>query len=305
MGSTDGQFDFNVTGGTPGYTYCWNSTTISSPITNLPATNGFGDTLVVEDNNNCYDTTFINLVSVSTTPAPVIDNVIVQNQPCFGDTLGTIEIIASGPGTPFTYDIGNGVALSTNNIFDTLLSGNYTIVVTDANNCNSSISNHIISTPPQLNIVLTETPATCYNICDGVLDLTMSNGGTSPIEYSFDNGATWLTNGNQGSFCPGPFNLQVMDNNGCIASLNNTILDPPDIVIQANSNSPTCVGDSDGSIDFTVTGGNGGNINTWDTSYWNGGTIISGTNISKLSAITDTICVQDINIVELIGSNCS
>ena len=54
---------------------------------------------------------------------------------------------------PFTYDIGNGVALSTNNIFDTLLSGNYTIVVTDANNCNSSISNHIISTPPQLNIV--------------------------------------------------------------------------------------------------------------------------------------------------------
>ena len=97
LGSTDGQVDFNVTGGTPGYTYYWNSTTISSPITNLPATNGFGDTLVVEDNNNCYDTTFINLVSVSTTPAPVIDNVIVQNQPCFGDTLGTIEIIASGP----------------------------------------------------------------------------------------------------------------------------------------------------------------------------------------------------------------
>ena len=114
----------------------------------------------------------------------------------------------------------------------------------------------------------------------------MSNGGTAPIEYSFDNGSTWLTNGNQGSLCPGPFNLQVMDNNGCIASLNNTILDPPDIVIQANSNSPTCVGESDGSVDFTVTGGNGGNIVTWDTSYWNGGTIISGTNISNLSAIT-------------------
>ncbi|NBP69361.1 MAG: hypothetical protein EBU52_11510, partial [Cytophagia bacterium] len=51
---------------------------------------------------------------------------------------GSIEVMASGGIPPYSYSIGNGLSQSSP-VFTQLVSGSYTIVVTDAKNCSDTL----------------------------------------------------------------------------------------------------------------------------------------------------------------------
>ena len=104
-GSTDGQVDFSISGGVGPYSYTWNGNASPTiPIINLGASNNI---LVVTDDNGCIDTSFVSITSISNIPAPVISLINTIDPKCYNDSTGSIEINATGTGTPFNYSLIN------------------------------------------------------------------------------------------------------------------------------------------------------------------------------------------------------
>ena len=310
LGSNDGEVDFQVTGGTPGYTYTWNG----SPITSSPITNLFPGTywLVVIDDNNCLDSNEVTLTNQFNTPAPVISNVVTTNPKCFQGNDGEVEIIATGNAVPFTFeleDLSNSQLFTqvNDNIFDILSSGSYSIVVIDVNQCESAATTVQLQDPNQLFIVSQVNPATCSYTNDGGIDLSGSNGGTGALEYRTGS-SNYQTSPVFNNLLAGSYNLYVRDANNCVDSTIGTYLPPYPIDIQVTVTSPTCIGDTNGQIVLNVTGGTSPYTMTWDSPPNTGtnpslGPVPWGTNpnyitnniIDTLAARNDTIWVMDAN----------
>ena len=97
----------------------------------------------------------------------------------------------------------------------------------------------------------------------GSLDLTVA-GGTPPYNYAWDNGAG--TSEDPTGLGANTYTVQVTDANGCIATAMATISEPTSLGATVNNINLACNGDTNGSLDLTVTGG------TQPYSYnWNNG----------------------------------
>ena len=151
IGSSNGQVDFQVSGGTAPYTVSWSGPQLpTSPITGLTDGTYF---LVVTDANGCLDSNEINIATISSFPAPIIDSIIIDTPLCFQQSNGEISIYASGVGTPFSYDIGNSINTQNNHVFSNLSAGSYNVVVTDVNQCSSTSTPIQLQNPAQLVLV--------------------------------------------------------------------------------------------------------------------------------------------------------
>lgn len=140
-------------GGTPGYSYSWNTLPIQ---TNATATGLCADTffVTITDGVGCTATDSFSIVS----SPPILTAVSLQNANCVADSSASATISTSG-GTPtFTYLWSNG---QTDTIASGLHSGIYTITVTDANNCSQTDS--AIITPPLVISITTNTTSFCAN----------------------------------------------------------------------------------------------------------------------------------------------
>src|SRR5204863_4903144 len=115
--------------------------------------------------------------------APVIDAALTTTNPnCSGDCDGTATVGVSGGTPPYGYDwspappVGQGTPS-----VSALCPGNYTLIVTDAAGCDTTITLVIIA-PTPLSIALVTTPANCGGICNGTATATPS-GGTGPYGF--------------------------------------------------------------------------------------------------------------------------
>ena len=307
IGSSNGQVDFQVSGGTAPYTVSWSGPQLpTSPITGLTDGTYF---LVVTDANGCLDSNEIIIATISSFPAPIIDSIIIDTPLCFQQSNGEISIYASGVGTPFSYDIGNSINTQNNHVFSNLSAGSYNVVVTDVNQCSSTSTPIQLQNPAQLVLVSQINNATCSYTNDGNIDLTASYGGTGNLEFSID-GVSYQSSGLFQNILPGNYDLYVRDANGCIENSMGTYLPPYPIDIQATVTNPTCYGFNDGQIIFTITGGTNPDTVTWsgrpNAGYGTNPTLgsipwginnnfITNNTISNLSSINDTIWVIDSN----------
>ena len=307
IGSSNGQVDFQVSGGTAPYTVSWSGPQLpTSPITGLTDGTYF---LVVTDANGCLDSNEIIIATISSFPAPIIDSIIIDTPLCFQQSNGEISIYASGVGTPFSYDIGNSINTQNNHVFSNLSAGSYNVVVTDVNQCSSTSTPIQLQNPAQLVLVPQINNATCSYTNDGNIDLTASYGGTGNLEFSID-GVSYQSSGLFQNILPGNYDLYVRDANGCIENSMGTYLPPYPIDIQATVTNPTCYGFNDGQIIFTITGGTNPDTVTWsgrpNAGYGTNPTLgsipwginnnfITNNTISNLSSINDTIWVIDSN----------
>ena len=307
IGSSNGQVDFQVSGGIAPYTVSWSGPQLpSSPITGLTDGTYF---LVVTDANGCLDSNEIILATISSFPAPIIDSIIIDDPLCFQQSSGEISIYANGAGNPFSYDIGNSINTQNNHVFSNLTAGSYNVVVTDVNQCSSTTTPVQLQDPPQLVLVSQINNATCSYTNDGNIDLTASYGGTGNLEFSID-GVSYQSSGLFQNILPGNYDLYVRDANGCIENSMGTYLPPYPIDIQATVTNPTCYGFNDGQIIFTITGGTNPDTVTWigrpNAGYGTNPTLgsipwginnnfITNNTISNLSSINDTIWVIDSN----------
>ena len=137
----------------------------------------------------------------------------------------------------------------------------------------------------------------CSNAADGQITVTAS-GGTTPYQYSKDNGLTFQPSNVFSGLGAGTYKIVVKDNHNCITAPQDIILNAPTpiTIISAikttyNGSELSCSSSSDGEITVTATGGTG----TLEYSKDNGATYQSSNVFSGLSAGTYTIVVRDVN----------
>ncbi len=188
--STAAYFDIYATGGTRPYTYNWppgvtGYDSTASLFINCPMFlfNPFGVT--VTDANGC--TTFC---SVGFNIPVQIYSAMQTNVTCYGGNNGSVSVQLCGSGIGYQYTINpGGTTYSMNQpfTFTNLTAGNYTITVTDMNNCTSYPYTITITQPPAIMITTTVTAGTCSS--PGSATASVTSGGVLPFTYS------WLPSG--------------------------------------------------------------------------------------------------------------
>ena len=207
-------------GGTTPYSYNWsNSATTQS--TSLVVASSF---VIISDSNGCNISDSIMVYQN--------DSILLYNNisaiSCNGANDGSIAIsISSGGQTPFQYSIDNGVTFQNTNQFSSLSSGTYFVVVMDANLCLADV---IITLTEPLPLIATSTitDVSCYGDCDGNIQLFVSGG--MPNYNQNWNGA------NPNALCAGTFVCTITDSNSCFLSVNNTIIEPSQLIAQIIQN---------------------------------------------------------------------
>ncbi len=127
----DGIAIVNVTGGTSPYIYTVSSPSSTNTYYNDTLTSlcpGVTYTIVVEDSNRCTIIDSVNFIN----PAGMSVSNTITASTCNSTNNGAITVSVSGGAAPYTYSWSNG---STNQNQSNILSGTYTLTVTDASGC--------------------------------------------------------------------------------------------------------------------------------------------------------------------------
>jgi hypothetical protein len=137
-GGSDGTATANPTGGTPLYSYIWNSVPpqATQVATNLPA--GIY-TVTVTDQNGCTAT---STAPITTVAGPVATAQNVSNVRCHGGSDGEAIANVTNGTAPYTYQWSPSGG--TDSVAQNLHAGAYSVIVTDANGCSSTsnVANH-------------------------------------------------------------------------------------------------------------------------------------------------------------------
>lgn len=281
-GANNGSVTVVASGGTSPYTY-----TIDGGASQVSAAfNGLSagvHTVVVTDDRGCTR----NLsITITATNAPIASILNQTNVSCFGGVNGSVIVGVAGGSSPFSYSIGGPSQSS--NTFTNLTAGSYTATVTDVNNCSATIS-FVITSPPQLTFTTTLTPASCNGVCDGQVQVNAS-GGTTPYQYSSNNGITYGLANPLTGLCAGTIPVVVQDANGCLTNANVVITQPTPVSGTFVNTNPICNGSCDGTITATASGG----TPTYQFSL-NGGPLQASNAIVGACGGTNTILIQDAN----------
>ncbi len=273
-GLNNGTATATPTGGVTPYTYAWTGGQTTTTATNLPSQLYF---ITVTDSLGC---TFSDVVSVTASSQAVVSVNSFTNNNCFGTSEGTATATLSGGVAPFSYLWSNGDTTFT---ADSLAAGNYTIAVTDSNNCvsNGSVT---ITEPSAFAFSYSVNNAYCNGVNNGSVTATVT-GGTGSYQFNWSNGDV----GNFADSLPGGFVLvQVTD------SLNCSLIDSVDIIqgtsIASTINATTdvlCFGGNNGFASVNVATGGLGPI----TYNWSNGD--SGLSTDSLVAGTYTVNIVD------------
>ncbi len=284
-GNSNGSIDVTASGGTPPLQYSNdNGATFQAGnvFNGLPA--GTYD-MVVEDANGCQATTQVVLTD---TPGPTIDNTIIVDVSCNGGNDGSITITASGGTTPLQYSNDNGATFQASNTFNGLTAGTYDLVVEDANGCQATLQVQV-NEPTALAFNTTPTDPTCNGDTDGSI-VVNANGGTTPYQYSNDNGATFQASNTFNGLAAGSYDIVVEDANGCQTTATVVLTDPPAVAFNTTVVDATC-GNADGSITVNVTAG----VSPYQYSSDNGATFQASNVLNGLAAGNYDVVVQDAN----------
>lgn len=134
---TDGNIEVFSQGGRPSYKYLWSNGKTSNSINNLKA--GIYS-VSITDINGCLLVREFELTS----PSALTFEVEAKNPECYVPNTGVIKLFnQSGGVKPYSYSLVNNIFQSEES-FESLTSGDYTVIIKDSNDCNSTKSISLI-----------------------------------------------------------------------------------------------------------------------------------------------------------------
>ncbi|HLP54283.1 MAG TPA: PKD domain-containing protein [Fluviicola sp.] len=291
-GASDGTITVTVSGQTTNLQFSIDGGVTfqsSNVFSNLPAGNY---TIQAIDDNNCLETETITLTNSN---APVINSITPTDASC-GASDGTIAINASGGSGALEYSIDNGATFVSGSTFNSLGAGNYDIVVQDASGCQATATATIANANAPVINSITPTDASC-GASDGTIAINAS-GGSGALEYSIDNGVTFVSGSTFNNLAAGNYDIVVQDASGCQATGTTTIATLNGPVINSITPTDANCGASDGTIAINASGGSG----ALEYSIDNGVTFVSGSTFNNLAAGNYDIVVQDAGGCQVTGN---
>ena len=288
-----GSVSLGVTGGTPGYSYNWSGpggyTASSQNISGRPAGTY---SVTVTDANGCTSSTTATILG----PASALTVVLTSKTDvsCLGENTGSINITASG-GTPgYSYNWSDG---ATSEDRSGLGAGQYSVTVTDANGCTSSLVGIPINVIQNTDLGVLVNNISCAGGTNGSIEVTAS--GVSPFNLSWSGPVSGNPAGNEinvsgGSYTisnlsAGSYNISVTDGNNCTSVFSRTLTAPAVLVATPSVTNFLCFGQT-GSVSLTVLGGTPGYNYNWSGP---GGFTASTQNISNRPSGMYNVTVTD------------
>ncbi len=276
----------NPLGGTAPYTYLWDTAEVTDCITVTPATSTTYSVTVTDDTGCSGIATVTVDISASMT---ITDLGEVDNTDCTNDN-GSITPAVSGGADPLQFSIDGGSTFSSSNSFTALGAGTYNVVVQDANGC-EELATATLQGPSGITIaeVATTDDSSC-SVDDGSITITAS-GGTAPLSYSIDGGATSSANNVFTSLGAGTYDIVVEGATGCQVTDMAILTGPGTYTISVASTDDTSCTVDDGTITITATGG----VAPLSYSIDGGATTSTSNAFTSLGAGTYNIVVTDAN----------
>ncbi len=268
-----GAIDLTVGGAMPPVQFLWSNNATTEDISNTAAGTY---TVLATDANGCTATYSWTLVDP---PALVLD-LQNTNPACAGGATGALDLSAVGGTGALSFLWSDN---SNSEDLDNLTAGTYSVVVTDANGCTSSIG-ATLTNPPALTLNLQNIDPDCAGAATGVLDLSAVGGtGIMTFLWSDNSSSADLSN-----LTAGTYTVVVTDANGCSSSKAATLTDPPTLTLGLQSTDPVCAGMATGVLDLSAVGGTGALSYLWSDNS-------TSEDLGNLTAGTYTVVVTDAN----------
>ncbi len=240
-----GNVTLTVSGGTAPYTFLWSNGATTQDLNDV-APNIY--TVEITDSNGCTQEVTATVVQ----PAPPLQSQITFVQTsCPGATpvTGTLTVQVNG-GTPgYTYLWSNGATSSTQT---NVVSGLYTITITDAAGCqlvDDGIASLFI---PDWEVSAAASAVACFGGNDGAVLVEVSGGTPGGYTYAWSNGAT---SKNLTNVPAGTYTLTITDAAGCTTTVSVEVMQPEALNISTTVQHLSCPDAADGSISILLTGG--------------------------------------------------
>jgi hypothetical protein len=240
----------NVTGGTPPYNFQWNTGDVNSEITVAQA--GVY-TVWVTDDSGCLQTAVDTLLNLGL----VVALETYHPVSCNGNPDGWLNVDVTGGTPPYTYAWNTTPAQTADSITG-LVSGTYSLTVTDAASCTATFSYFVSQNSSNYGYYAytSATPANCSN--NGTATVSVY-GGTAPFSFLWSTSDTSQT---LTGLSIGTYSVTVMGADGCARTGHAYVYSSCNNVIQGyafNDANGNCVKDSGeapiAGISITATGG--------------------------------------------------
>lgn len=203
----NGSITAQTTGGQPPFIYIWSNGGNTQTISNLCSGNY---SVTITDFNGCESTGQYFLPE----PEPLVANLQVVDIPCEAACIGTITVLVNGGTPPYLYLWNNG---QNSNPATALCAGNYSVTVSDQNNCKTYQSATVSNDYIYQNVQVWADDDTIWDGQSTILHTTSIPG----VNYLWSPSA-WLSDPALSSPTatppPGIYWYQVLldDGNGCI-----------------------------------------------------------------------------------------
>ncbi|MGE0568199.1 MAG: gliding motility-associated C-terminal domain-containing protein [Bacteroidia bacterium] len=244
--SSNGAVSVSVTNLSAPLSYTWSPVLGSGPTLNLIPKNIY--TVTIKDCKNCIASSVVTVNPVSN-----IQTTITTTPENCSAADGAATVNVSGGSLPLTFSLNN-LPSQPSNTFSGLNSGLQSLTIFDASGCSLATTFSIGNTSNVSVSILGFTPVLCYNQCDGVVNLSVTNA-VPPISYSLT-GMPSVTINPIINICAGDYTIRATDNLGCWSTTTISFANPPfySYSVGINSSAPICIGQS-ATLNSTVHGG--------------------------------------------------
>ncbi|WP_300437378.1 SprB repeat-containing protein, partial [Christiangramia sp.] len=160
------------------------------------------------------------------------------NVSCHNEADGAINISVTGGDNNYTYSWSgpNGYSSTIQDISG-LISGSYTVNVSDASG-NSGTESFQIDQPTALTATTpTTTPVSCNGGSDGTITAGTPSGGNGGYSYSID-GITFQTTTNFNNLTAGNYTITIRDSKDCQITQNITVNEPTALTATTPTTTP-------------------------------------------------------------------
>ncbi len=223
-GFSDGSILLSIANGLPPYQYNFNDGNgfvSANTISGLPAGTYVVDVL---DANLCEGT----FAFVLEDPPPLQNTFELNNISCFGAADGVLGAVVSGGVGSYGYQWSTGAGSP---FIEELDEGAYTVTITDGNGC-VLIADTSFTQPPPLSVEVADLQnLLCFGDSSGFVGLN-GLGGTPPYEFSID-GLSFQIDPQFSGMNAGDYAFFIMDGNGCTATVEATLTQPPQLTVDA------------------------------------------------------------------------
>jgi gliding motility-associated-like protein len=258
FGLEEGTATVWISGGTPPYSYEWN--TIPTQTTATASSLSAGSySVTITDAHNFQTIAFANLIqpdSIVLIATPIHATCGIHN--------GAIITTVSGGTLPYSFLWNDGIADQNRS---NLAKGIYHLLLTDANGCSDTID-ILVDSLSVLRATLSNISQDSCGLSAGSLSVAVA-GGRAPYSYQWSTGATNTSSISE--LAAGYYSVSVTDADNCLDIANTILYDYP-MVIRADTILHDICGNHNGAIVLSVSNGNsnhyqvdwGGDISDYD-----------------------------------------